>query len=167
MTAAHNLPTEVGTVAGGGDVSTVKQAAAELNMKLGTLRRLIDEGMPTVRRASAGGGRGQTTLLHLPTCRQWLAAQQQPAAPTEALLLQLASELPAVVAAGLDDAARLCDGPHKRDLLRVLPAIWWLVATTVRDHLTEHGCPPQRDLTKHDLPLALARLLDSELKSKR
>lgn len=175
MTASHNLPTEAinysqpDTLAGGDDVTTVKlaDAADALNLKLGTLRRLIREGMPTVRRADARGGRGSTTLLHLPTVRAWLAAQQQPGQPVEVLLLQLAAELPAVVAAGLDDAARLCDGPHKRDLLRVLPGIWWLVATALRDHLTEHGCPEQRDLTRDDLPPGLARLLDSKLQSKR
>ena len=169
MTAAHNLQPEVGTVAAPDEVTTVKLADAcgPLGLKLGTLRRLVDEGLPTVRRASAGGGRGQTTLLHLPTCRQWLAAQKQPSAPTEALLLQLAAELPHVLAVALDDAARLCNGPHKRDLLRVLPGVWFLAATALRDHLTELGCPEQRNLEKHDLPPALARLLDSELQSKR
>ena len=167
MTAAHNLPTEAGTVAGG-DVVKLVDAAAELGLKLGSLRRLIDkEGCPTVRRASAGGGRGNTTLLHLPTVRRWLAARDQPAQPVEALLLTLASELPRVLAEALDDAARLCDGPHKRELLRVLPGVWFLAATAVRDHLTERGCPEQRDLTRADLPPALARLLNSELQSKR
>ena len=150
-----------------GDVVKLTDAAPALNLKLGTLRRLIQEGMPVVRRADARGGRGCGTLLHLPTARAWLAARQQPAQPVEALLLQLAAELPAVVAAGLDDAARLCDGPHKRDLMRVLPGVWWLVATAVRDHLTEHGCPEQRDLTRDDMPTSMARLLDSKLQSKR
>ncbi|WP_374328687.1 hypothetical protein [Azonexus sp.] len=158
---------KTGTLAGGGDVVKLADAAVALNMKLGTLRRLVKEGMPTVRRADARGGRGSTTLLHLPTCRQWLAARQQPGQPVEVLLLQLAGELPAVVAAGLDDAARLCDGPHKHALLRMLPGIWWLVATALRDHLTEHGAPTLRDLTHADLPPALARLLNSELQSKR
>lgn len=160
---------KTGTLAGGDDVTTVKlaDAADALNLKLGTLRRLVKEGLPTVRRADARGGRGCGTLLHLPTCRQWLAAQQQPGQPVEVLLLQLAGELPAVVAAGLDDAARLCDGPHKHALLRMLPGIWWLVATALRDHLTEHGAPTLRDLTHADLPPALARLLNSELQSKR
>lgn len=146
---------------------TLADAAVALGLKLGTLRRLIGEGLPVVRRADAKGGRGSTTWLHVPTCRQWLAARQQPGQPVEALLLQLAAELPAVVAAGLDDAARLCDGPHKRDLLRVLPGVWWLVATAVRDHLVEHGAPPMPDLTRDDMPTSMARLLDSKLQSKR
>ena len=160
---------KTGTVAAPADVTTVKlaDAAPALGVRLGTLRRLIGEGMPTVRRASARGGRGSTTWLHVPTARAWLAARQQPARPVEALLLTLASELPAVVAAGLDDAARLCDGPHKRDLMRVLPGVWWLVATAVRDHLVEHGAPPMRDLTRDDMPTSMARLLDSKLQSKR
>lgn len=149
------------------DVVKLADAAPALNMKLGTLRRLIREGMPTVRRASARGGRGSTTLLHVPTARAWLAAKQRPAQPVEALLLTLASELPAVVAAALDDASRLCDGPHKRDLLRLMPAIWFLVSTALRDHLNEHGCPEQRDLTRDDMPTSMARLLDSKLQSKR
>lgn len=153
---------------GAADVVKLVDACAPLGLKLGTLRRLIDkEGLPVVRRASAGGGRGNTALLHLPTVRRWLAAQQQPAQPVEALLLQLASELPHVLAVALDDAARLVEGTHKRDLLRVLPGVWFLAATALRDHLSEHGCPEQRDLTRADLPPALARLLNSELQSKR
>lgn len=150
-------------------VTTVKLADAvdALGLPLGKLRRLVKEGLPTVRRADARGGRGSTTLLHLPTVRAWLAARQQPGQPTEALLLTLAGELPHVIGAALDDAARLCDGPHKHALLRTMPGVWWLVATALRDHLTEHGCPEQRDLTHADLPPALARLLDSKLKSKR
>ena len=155
------------TVAGDGDVVKLTAAVDALGLPLGKLRRLVKEGMPTVRRANARGGRGSTTWLHLPTCRQWLAARQQPAHPVEALLLTLASELPAVVAAGLDDAARLCDGPHKRDLLRVLPAIWYLTSTALRDHLNEHGAPTMRDLTRDDMPTSMARLLDSKLQSKR
>lgn len=152
---------------GTADVVAVKQAVAALGLKLGTLRRLIDEGMPTVRRASAGGGRGNTTLLHLPTCRQWLAARQQPGQSTEALPLQLAAELPHVIGAALDVAGRRIESPSKPELLRLLPAIWWLVATAMRDHLTEHGCPELATLTRADLPPALARLLDSKLQSKR
>lgn len=160
---------KTGTLAGGDDVTTVKlaDAADALNLKLGTLRRLVKEGLPTVRRADARGGRGCGTLLHLPTVRAWLAARQQPGQPTEALLLTLAAELPHAIGAALDDASRLCDGPHKRDLLRLMPGIWWLVATAVRDHLTEHGAPAMRDLTRADLPPSLARLLNSELQSKR
>lgn len=186
MTASHNLQPSAGnysqpenprngadraeTVAGDDDVTTVKltAAAAELGLKLGTLRRMVGEGLPVVRRASAKGGRGQTTLLHLPTCRQWLAAQQQPAAPTEALLLQLASELPHVLGVALDVAGRVLDTPAKTELLRMLPGVWFLASTAIHDYLIgEHGCPPQRDLTRADLPPGLARLLDSELQSKR
>lgn len=149
------------------DVLKLADAAVALNMKMGTMRRLIGEGLPVVRRADAKGGRGSTTWLHVPTARAWLAARQQPAQPVEALLLQLAAELPAAIAAALDDASRLCDGPHKRDLLRLLPGVWWLVASAARDHLVEHGCPEQRDLTRDDMPTSMARLLDSKLQSKR
>ena len=137
-------------------------------MKLGTMRRLIREGLPTVRRASAKGGRGCGTLLHLPTARAWLAARQQPAQPVEALLLQLAAELPAVVGAALDVAGRRIESPSKPELLRLLPAIWFLIATALRDHLTDKfGCPELATLTQGDMPAAMARLLDSKLQSKR
>ena len=173
MTAVHNLQPVAGNysrapeiTAAPGDVTTVKLAATALGLKLGTLRRLVKEGCPVVR--PGRDGRGNGTLLHLPTVRAWLAARQQPGQPTEALLLTLASELPAVVAAALDVAGRVLDTPAKAELLRMLPGIWWLVATALRDHLTaEHGCPEQRDLTRDDMPAALARLLDSNLKSQR
>lgn len=174
MTAVPNLPTEAinysrapEITAAPGDVVKLADAAVALDMKLGTLRRLVGEGLPVVRRANAKGGRGGGTLLHVPTVRAWLAAQKQPAKPVEALLLALASELPAVVGSALDEAGRLCEGQRKAELLRLLPGVWFLASTAVRDHLVEVGCPPQRDLTRDDLPPALARLLDSELKSKR
>lgn len=174
MTASRNLPTEAinysqpGTVAGDGDVVKLADAAAALGLKLGTMRRLIGEGLPTVRRANAKGGRGNGTLLHLPTVRAWLAARQQPGQSTEALLLQLAAELPHVIGAALDVAGRVLDTPAKAELLRMLPGVWFLASTALRDHLTaEHGCLEQRDLTRADMPPALARLLNSELQSKR
>lgn len=175
MTTAHNLQPSAGNhsrapeiTAAPGDVVKLADAAVALGLKLGTLRRLVKEGLPTVRRASARGGRGNGTLLHLPTVRAWLAARQQPTQPVEALLLTLAAELPHVIGAALDVAGRVLDTPAKAELLRMLPGVWWLVATALRDHLTaEHGCPEQRDLTRDDLPPALARLLDSKLQSKR
>lgn len=150
-------------------VTTVKlaDAAVALGVRLGTLRRLIGEGLPVVQRADAKGGRGSTTWLHVPTCRQWLAARQQPAQPVESLLLQLAAELPAVVGAALDVAGRVLDTPAKAELLRMLPGVWYLTSTALRDHLTEHGCPEQRDLTRDDMPTSMARLLDSKLQSER
>jgi hypothetical protein len=174
MTASHNLPTEAGnysqpdTVAAPADVVKLTAAVDALGLPLGKLRRLVKEGMPTVRRASAKGGRGSTTWLHLPTCRQWLAARVAAGQPVEALLLQLASELPAVVGAALDVAGRVLDTPAKAELLRMLPGVWFLASTAIHDYLIgEHGCPEQRDLGPRDLPPALARLLDSELQSKR
>lgn len=174
MTASHNLPTEAGnysrpdTVAAPGDVLKLTAAAPALGLPLGKLRRLVKEGMPVVRRASARGGRGSTTWLHLPTCRQWLAAAQHPGQPVEALLLQLAAELPHVIGAALDVAGRVLDTPAKAELLRMLPGVWFLASTAIHDYLIgEHGCPEQRDLGPRDLPPALARLLDSKLQSKR
>lgn len=186
MTTVHNLPTEAinysrpenprfgadraetEITAAPGDVLKLTAAAAELGLKLGTLRRLIGEGLPTVRRASARGGRGCGTLLHVPTARAWLAAKQRPARAVESLLLQLAAELPHVIGAALDVAGRVLDTPAKAELLRMLPAIWYLASTALRDHLTDtHGAPAMRDLTRADLPPSLARLLDSKLQSKR
>lgn len=166
MTAAHNLPTEAGTVAGG-DVVKLVDAAAELGLKLGTLRRLIDEGMPTVRRASAGGGRGNTTLLHLPTVRRSLAARDQPAQPVEALLLTLAAELPHVLAEALDTSSRMVEGPHKVATLRALAGSWVIISNALIGSLARHGCDLPPELGRDDLPPAMLRLLNSELQSKR
>lgn len=159
---------KTGTVAGGGDVVKLTDAAAALDLKLGTLRRMIREGLPVVRRANAKGGRGCGTLLHVPTARAWLAARQQPAEPVEALLMTLASELPAVVAAALDVAGRRIESPRKPELLRLMPALWFLVSTALRDNLTDKfGCPELATLTETDMPTSMARLLDSKLQSKR
>ena len=66
--------------------------------------------------------------------RQWIGGE-----PDTRQLLALASELPQLLAASMFEHWRQSDGPHKRALAGVLPAIWYSTCTQLLDKLREQN----------------------------
>ena len=140
MTAAHNLPTEAGTVAAPGDVvvMTIEQAADSLDLPVSTLRFWIDRrGCPTVRRG--GRGRGNATLVDVAAVRHWLAGRDQPTPPTTEhdVMLAYAQRLPDLLAQALYRAWCAVESPAKRQLAVQVALAWDSVTTAELDRLRD------------------------------
>lgn len=139
MTAAHNLPTEAGTVAGGDVVvMTIGQAADSLDLPVSTLRFWIDRrGCPTVRRG--GRGRGNATLVDVAAVRHWLAGRDQPTPPTTEhdVMLAYAERLPDLLADAMYRAWCDVDAPLKRQLAASVAVAWYQATSAELDRLRE------------------------------
>ena len=117
----------------GGECLPVPAAAHRLGVKPGTLRRWIRRGCPTV--SPGRKGRGHACLVNLSDVQQWLKADQ-----SDALLLELASALPEVMATASAEAWRQIEGSDKRRLAGILAATWYVLSCAVLDHLRAK-CP--------------------------
>lgn len=112
---------------------SIVEAAQALGVRPGTLKRWCRQGAPVVQRGRRG--RGCALLVDPAAVRQWLGADAR-----DALLLELANELPYAMADAAIEALRLVEGPHKRSTAGVLAGTWYLSAAAVLDLLRDR-CP--------------------------
>ena len=110
---------------------SIEAAAEILKKKPGTLRRWCREGCP---HTPGRRGRGKAQLVDPAVVREWIGGE-----PDTRQLLALASELPQLLAASMFEHWRQSDGPHKRALAGVLPAIWYSTCTQLLDKLREQN----------------------------
>lgn len=108
----------------------VVEAARELGMRPGTLRRMIRTGCPTVNRGRRG--RGHATRVDVAQVRQWLGADVRERAAQEA-----ADAAVAALAAAMREAWRQADGLPKGRLAGIFAASWYSTACAVIDRLRE------------------------------
>lgn len=126
----------------------IAAAAEELGISPSTLRRWItSSGAPVVRRGRQG--RGNATLVDIEAMRIWREGGEA------AICLELAAAVPDLIAAAMDEALRLSDGPHKIALAGALAGGWYLAATAVVDYLRER-CGAVGELTA--IPSEIQRL---------
>ena len=109
----------------------IKTAALQLAIPPGTLRRYCREGCP---HRPGGKGRGKAQLVDPAAVRSWLGGS----ADTRHLLT-LADDLPQLLATAIFESWRNENGPHKRALAGVLPAIWYSTCTQLLDKLREQN----------------------------
>lgn len=131
-------------------MNTISEAAIALKVKPGTLRRLCRQGMP---HQPGGKGRGKACMIDIAVARRWIGGTADDRA-----VLQLAGELPQLLAKSIFDAWQKSYGPHKRALARALVGVWYLSANTLLERLREsnnqvpkfNGNPPTeiQDLCK-------------------
>ena len=111
----------------------IPDAARALGIGEATLRRWIQRGCPVASRGRRG--RGLATLVCPDAVRTWRQAGER-----EAVLMELASALPGVLAGGIEKAHQLAEGTDKRRLAGTLAATWFLATAAILETLHEH-CP--------------------------
>lgn len=109
---------------------TLPEAAHHLGIPIGTLRRWVREGCPVVLRGHRG--RGHACMVDVEAVRQWRESSQP-----DALLLEIASALPEVLARAMEKAWKLSEGADKRRLAGVLAGSWYVAASEVLDYLRD------------------------------
>jgi len=124
-------------------------AARELGLRVGTLRRLIRRGAPTVARGSRG--RGRVCLVDPADVRAWLGADAR-----DALAAEVAAAVPGLLALAADEALRRAEGIDKRALAGILAAHWYTSANAIIDRLRAVA-PTVRELEA--LPPEIERML--------
>lgn len=112
------------------DPMAVDDAARELGVRPGTLRRWVREGCPVVQRGRRG--RGLALVVDVAAVRQWREASERDAA-----ILEIAGAVPEVLAAGIHEAWRLSEGMDKRKAAAILAGGWYLAASGLLDHLRQ------------------------------
>lgn len=125
------------------------EAARELNVSEGTLRRWIVQGAPVASRGRRG--RGCRTLICPDAVRAWRAASVH-----DARLTKFAGAMPELVGKAMADAFRLHPDKRQRAALAWLAcAGWQLAVEALTDDLRHHlpGLPAQ-----HSIPEAVAAL---------
>jgi len=110
------------------DALPIAAAARALGIRPGTLRRWMREGCPVASRGQRG--RGHAVLVDPEAVRTWRAADQR-----DQVLLELAGDVPRLLAAAIDDAYRQAQGIDKRKLGEILAATWFVGANALLDHL--------------------------------
>ena len=126
----------------------IPEAARVLGIRPGTLARWVKQGAPCVQRGRRG--RGHALLVDVEQVLQWRGA-----AAADALVLELATALPEVLAGAAAEAHRLTDGPCKTAAAGVLAGCWYLSATAVLDLLRQR-CPSVGEV--RSLPEEIERL---------
>lgn len=126
----------------------VDDAARELGVRPGTLRRWVREGCPIVQRGRRG--RGLALVVDVNAVRQWREANER-----DAVALELAGIVPEVLAGAVHEAWRMSEGIDKRRLAGVLSAAWYVAATSLLDHLRD-GCTSVPEIVS--LPEPVERL---------
>ena len=142
------MSTRPTTTAAATDPLPLREAARALGMRPARLRGLIAAGAPVARRGSRG--RGHATLVCPAAVREWLVA-----GATQQFVLTLAAELPAALAAAMEDALRRVEGSPKDRAAGLLAGAWYLAACTTLDVLRGH-CPAVPDVRV--VPPAIERL---------
>lgn len=123
-------------------------AAAELGVRVGTLRRWTRQGCPVVQRGSRG--RGHALLLDVETVRTWSGA-----AGRDALVLEVAAEIPSLLATAAAESLQRASGVDKRALAGILVGSWYLATIAIVDRLRElNPAIPEPDT----LPAEIERL---------
>lgn len=127
------------------------EAAVALGVSTVTLRRWLRDGCPVARRGRRG--RGCATLIDIAAARVWRHGNA--GASTDRLVLEMAGDVPVLLAGAAFESWRLSSGVDKRRLAAMLAGTWYLSATAVLDHLRER-CPAVPELTA--LPEEIERL---------
>lgn len=124
-------------------------AAQVLGVRPGTLRRWVREGCPTA--CPGRRGRGHALLINPAEVRQWREAGDR-----QALALELAQQLPEVMAAATEKAWMEAEGVDRRRLAGIMAATWYTSACDLLDTLRA-TCPSVPDV-RRPLPNAIERL---------
>lgn len=127
---------------------TVSAAARVLGVPPGTLRRWIRQGCPTVDRGQKG--RGHACLVDVEAVLAWRRASR-----SDALILELAGELPNVLAAASLQAFTQIAGNDKPRMAGVLAGTWYLMASATLDYLRAK-CPEVPEISS--IPPEVGRL---------
>lgn len=136
--------------------ATVADIAAALGTSGRTVSRWVKDGCPVIRHGRRG--HGGAALLDLDAVRAWRESQHDHGDDT-GVILEIASLIPDVLAAAVDETARTATGPHKRALCASLAATWYLCTTRTLD--TIRARHPDIAHLIHDpasLPAAVQRL---------
>lgn len=128
----------------------VADAARVLGIRPGTLRRWMREGCPVASRGRRG--RGHAVLINPDAVRAWRDADQR-----AQVLLDLAAEVPRLLALAAEEAHRQANGVDKRKLGEILAATWFVGASTVLDHLRAR-CADVPQISP-ELPAQIERLV--------
>lgn len=118
------------------------EAARELDVSEGTLRRWVAQGAPVAQRGRRG--RGHRTLICPDAVRAWRAASVH-----DARLTELAGALPGLIGRAMADAFRLHPCKRQRAALAWLACAGWQLATeTLTDELRRRlpGLPAQQPI---------------------
>lgn len=119
--AEHAVPATTGGL-------PLAEAARELDVSEGTLRRWIVQGAPVASRGRRG--RGCRTLICPNAIRQWRAATGR-----EAVLIEISNAMPELIARAAMESWRQAQGVDKRRLAGVMAGAWFITASAVLDHL--------------------------------
>ena len=89
--------------------------------------------------AAGSRGRGHAVTVDIDQVREWRDADER-----EAVILEIASALPMVLADAMASAHAMAEGIPPRKLAGVLAATWYVATTAVLDHLRErHSSVPE------------------------
>lgn len=108
----------------------ISEAAIELEVPPGTLRRWVREGLPVVRRGRPG--RGHSTLIDVNAARAWRDGEN-----CEDMVVTLAAEIPELMASAIWDVHKLSNGPHHGQVANALAAAWYSATTKLLDRLKD------------------------------
>ena len=117
------------------------------------LERWVLAGAPVAARGSRG--RGHAMRVDVAAIAAWRATRG--AAGDDARLLELAADVPAIVAEAIALAHVRIEGPHKRACAGALVAVWYAATTRILDRMRafEPGAP---DVTPDLIPEEIVRL---------
>ena len=124
-------------------------AARELGVGPATLKRWVRDGAPVAHRGRPG--RGYATLVDVDRVRAWRGAGER-----DAVLIELATRLPDVLADAMFEAWQRANGVDKRRLAGVMAAGWFVGASKILDVLHELHRDIQPD--PRDVPEPIDRL---------
>ncbi len=105
----------------------IDAAARELDVSPVTLKRWRRLGCPCV---PGRRGRGHATLYDVAAVRAWREANDR-----DALLMEIATAAPGVLADAALAAFAQIDAPDKRRQAGLLAATWYVLTTALLDHL--------------------------------
>lgn len=105
----------------------ITEAAEQLKIQPGTLRRFCREGMP---HRPGGRGRGKACMVDLHVCREWISAP-----PDTRFVLTLATDAQNLLAASIWKSWEQATKLNRRREAGVFAAIWYQVAADLLDHL--------------------------------
>lgn len=101
---------------------TVAAIAQHFDVSPRTVQHWIGAGCPVIRRGRRGNGGG--ALLDVDQVRAWRQAQQQRDSGGAGVVIELAAQLPHILADAVAQAAREATGPDKVRLHGLLAEAW-------------------------------------------